>query len=150
MQSKAVQPDDIFKCTMCGDCCKGYGGTFVTKADIDAIAGYIKADHESFVSKYCEISGGKPVLARGRNGYCVFWDKMCTIHSVKPRMCRQWPFIKSVLADTDNWYVMAGMCPGIRTDVPANLIKDCVARELAKSTNSDGKVKSSLCKARES
>jgi len=133
MQSKAVNPDDIFKCTMCGDCCKGYGGTFITNDDINAIADYIKADHESFVSEYCEMSGGKPVLARGRNGYCVFWDKICKIHSVKPRMCRQWPFIKSVLADTDNWYVMAGMCPGIRTDVSANIVRECVARELSKT-----------------
>jgi len=134
MQSeKAVQPDDIFKCTMCGDCCKGYGGTFVTKEDIDAIAEYIKADRESFISKYCEMSGGKPLLARGSDGYCVFWNKMCTIHSVKPRMCREWPFIKSVLVDTDNWYVMAGMCPGIRTDLPVDLVRECVARELAKS-----------------
>ena len=133
MQSKAVQPDDIFKCKMCGDCCKGYGGTFITKDDINAIAEYIKADHESFVSEYCEMSGGKPVLARGRNGYCIFWDKICKIHSVKPRMCRQWPFIKSVLADTENWYVMAGMCPGIRTDVSANLVRECVARELSKT-----------------
>ena len=134
MQSeKAVQPDDIFKCTMCGDCCKGYGGTFVTKEDIDAIAEYIKADRESFVSKYCEISGGKPVLARGNDGFCVFWNKMCTIHSVKPRMCREWPFIKSVLVDTDNWYVMAGMCPGIRTDLPVDLVRECIARELSKT-----------------
>lgn len=128
-----LQQDDIFKCTMCGDCCKGFGGTFVTKEDVDAIAGYINADSEAFVSEYCEISGGKPVLARGGNGYCVFWNKMCTIHSVKPRMCRQWPFIRSVLADTDNWYIMAGMCPGIRTDVPSDKVKECVARELSKS-----------------
>jgi hypothetical protein len=117
---------------MCGDCCKGFGGTFVTRKDIYAIAGYIKTDRKKFVSKYCEKSGGKPVLARGKNGYCVFWDKICTIHSVKPRMCREWPFIKSVLADTDNWYIMAGMCPGMRADVPADLVKDCVASELSK------------------
>jgi hypothetical protein len=134
MQSNSVEPDDIFKCAMCGDCCKGYGGTFVTKEDIDAIAGYINADCERFVSEYCEVSGGKPVLARGGNGYCLFWDKKCTIHSVKPRMCRQWPFIQSVLMDTDNWYIMAGMCPGMRADVPAEVVKKCVGRELSKNT----------------
>ncbi|RPJ16632.1 MAG: YkgJ family cysteine cluster protein [Desulfobacteraceae bacterium] len=128
-----LKPDDIFKCTMCGECCKGYGGTYVTDKDIVAIAGYISADSKSFVSKYCDMSGGKPLLARGGNGCCVFWDKVCTIHPVKPRMCRQWPFIKSVLADVDNWYVMAGMCPGIRTDVPANLVRECVSKELSKS-----------------
>ena len=128
MRSKAVKPDDIFKCKMCGDCCKGYGGTFVTKKDIHAIAGFIKADSETFVEKYCEMSGGKPVLARGGRGYCIFWNKICTIHPVKPRMCRQWPFIKSVFADTENWYIMTGMCPGIRIDAPAKLVKECVAR----------------------
>ena len=133
MQSKAVRPSDIFKCTMCGDCCMGYGGTFITKEDIDAIAGHIKTNPDNFVANYCEISGGKPLLGQGRNRYCIFWDKICTIHPVKPRMCRQWPFIKSVLVDINNWYIMAGLCPGIRTDVPASLVRDCIARELSKS-----------------
>jgi Fe-S-cluster containining protein len=133
MRSKHIfQSEDIFKCTMCGDCCKGYGGTFVTKKDINAISEYINTDPGSFVGKYCDISCGKPVLKQGLNKYCIFWDKVCTIHPVKPRMCKHWPFIESILVDVDNWYVMGGLCPGIHTDVPHDAVLECVKRELSK------------------
>lgn len=114
---------EIFSCKKCGDCCKGYGGTFVTADDVEAIAAYIKTDPERFVADYCDMSGGKPVLAQADSGYCVFWDEVCTIHPVKPRMCRAWPFIESVLTDTNNWHIMASVCPGIRTDVSDDVIR---------------------------
>jgi len=133
MPSNPVKPSNIFKCQQCGDCCVGYGGTFVTEKEIDAIAGYINTDPENFVENYCQISGGKPVLAQDRDIYCIFWDGLCTINPVKPRMCRTWPFIKSVLVDIDNWHIMAGICPGIRTDVPDSEVIECVSKELSKN-----------------
>ncbi|MEZ4524987.1 MAG: YkgJ family cysteine cluster protein [Desulfobacterales bacterium] len=70
------------------------------------------------------MSGSRPVLAQ--SGYCVFWkEKICTIHPVKPRMCKAWPFIQSVLTDVNNWRMMAGSCPGMRTDVPDDMILAC-------------------------
>jgi hypothetical protein len=51
---------------------------------------------------------------------------------VKPRMCSEWPFIKSVLVDVKNWHIMAGSCPGMRTDVIDNMIEACVRREREK------------------
>ena len=127
-----MKPSDIFKCQQCGECCKGYGGTFVTEQEIEAIAGYINIDPVSFVEKYCQMSGEKPVLAQNKDGYCIFWDELCTIHPVKPRMCRAWPFLKSVLVDINNWDIMAGLCPGIRTDVPDSVVEECVKQELAR------------------
>jgi Fe-S-cluster containining protein len=123
---------DIFSCKKCGECCKGYGGTYVTEPDIKAIAGYVNADADTFVADYCQMSGNKPVLAQGENGYCIFWDNNCTIHPVKPAMCRAWPFIKSVLLDINNWEIMAGSCPGIRTDIPNQIVETCVKEELKK------------------
>jgi Fe-S-cluster containining protein len=133
MLYKDVTPSDIFKCRQCGECCKGYGGTFVTEKEIKAIVDYLNINPEHFVDKYCQVSGGKPVLAQGRNAYCVFWDGRCTIHPVKPRMCREWPFIKSVLVDINNWHIMAALCPGIRTDFPDSVIKKCIRKELTKN-----------------
>ena len=132
MLYKDVTPSDIFECRQCGECCKGYGGTFVTGKEIKAIADYLNIDPEHFVDKYCQVSGGKPVLAQDRNSYCVFWDGLCTIHPVKPHMCKNWPFIKSVLVDINNWHIMAAMCPGIRTDFPDSAIKECIRKELTK------------------
>ena len=132
-----MKSSDIFKCAKCGDCCKGYGGTYVTSDDIRAIAEYIQIEAERFVAEYCQASGSRLVLAQGKNGYCIFWDELCTIHPVKPKMCRQWPFIRSVLVDPNNWHIMASLCPGIRTDVPDSIIRRYVADALSGDVDSD-------------
>jgi Fe-S-cluster containining protein len=132
MSSDHTQSTEIFKCQKCGDCCKGYGGTFLTSKDIRDITRYIKTDPQSFVADYCQMSGGKPILSQAINGYCIFWDKQCLIHPVKPRMCKAWPFLKSVLIDVKNWDIMAASCPGIRPDVPDSVIRECVRKEMQK------------------
>lgn len=124
----------VFTCRQCGDCCKGFGGTYLNEEDIRAIAAYIGTDTSVFRSAYCALSGHRYLLTQREDGYCVFWDKICTIHPVKPRMCRRWPFIASVLKDVGNWRVMASMCPGIRADAPEDLIKDCVKNALEAET----------------
>jgi len=126
-----VKPSDLFQCEKCGDCCKGYGGIFVTEKDIKTIAAYIKANPETFKEDYCQFSGKKPMLAQAENGYCIFWDKVCTIHPVKPYMCRTWPFIRSVLIDINNWEIMGALCPGIRTDIPNDVVQEFISRKLS-------------------
>ncbi|UCF92927.1 MAG: YkgJ family cysteine cluster protein [Desulfobacterales bacterium] len=133
MPSEAFKREDLFVCRKCGDCCRGYGGTFVDETDIEAIARYMDVDRRQFVTKFCQISGSRPVLAQGANGYCIFWDQLCRIHPVKPRMCKAWPFIASVLIDPHNWDIMAASCPGMRTDVPASVIRDWIEKGLAES-----------------
>ena len=131
-KSSSSDGSDIFECRHCGECCKGYGGTYLSRQDIKVIAAYVGTDADSFESKFCRPSGGKPILIQNENGYCVFWDELCTIHPVKPQMCRQWPFIKSVLVDVKNWHIMASMCPGIRTDVSDHTIRDRIKKALQK------------------
>ena len=121
---------EIFKCLRCGDCCRGYGGTVVDNTDIRAIAAYLDMTPEAFRTRYCTMSGSRPVLVQQPGGYCAFWDQLCTIHPVKPRMCRAWPFIESVVVDPANWRIMAGMCPGIRTDVSDEHVVECVKKKL--------------------
>ena len=121
---------ELFACTLCGDCCKGYGGTYLTDTDMDAIAGFIGVSKAHLKSAYTRLSGGQRVIAQGKNGYCIFWDKVCTIHAVKPRMCRQWPFISSILVDVANWRAMASCCPGMDTDAAVNTIIACVKKAL--------------------
>ncbi|MFH1985637.1 MAG: YkgJ family cysteine cluster protein [Pseudomonadota bacterium] len=128
MPSEALgRGEDIFQCRQCGDCCRGYGGTYVSDADIAAIARYLELPEKILVSQHCCISGGRLLLAQGQNGYCAFWaDGLCGIHPVKPRMCRQWPYLNSVLVDVDNWWAMASCCPGMRTDVSPESVRACV------------------------
>ena len=134
MPSDSIDPAELFECRKCGDCCKGFGGTYLTAEDIEAIARYIGSDPGKFVDRYCSLSGTKPVLAQRSDGYCIFWDKICKIHPVKPLMCRKWPFIESILVDAENWLIMAGSCPGIHTDVPVDIVQKYVKKKLAKNT----------------
>lgn len=133
MTSDVITASDLFDCKKCGDCCKGYGGTFVSSEDIKKIAEFIRENPENFSKRYCQMSGDRPVLLQNDNGYCVFWDGECSIHPVKPRMCKAWPFIASVVTDIVNWHIMAQFCPGIRTDIPDDMILKCVRMEIAKS-----------------
>ena len=132
MPSDSIDPEELFECCRCGDCCKGFGGTYLTGKDIEAISRYIGSNPEKFVVRYCGLSGTKPVLAQRSDGYCIFWDNICTIHPVKPRMCRKWPFIESILVDAENWLIMADSCPGIHTDVAVDAVQKYVRKKLAK------------------
>ncbi|MBW2442032.1 MAG: YkgJ family cysteine cluster protein [Deltaproteobacteria bacterium] len=123
MPSDPIDGNGLFECRLCGNCCKGYGGTFVTRQDIEAISRYIGTDSRKFVAEYCQLSGQKPVLAQRSDGYCIFWDKLCKIHPVKPPMCKRWPFVKSLLVDSANWQIMADSCPGIQPDVAVHTLE---------------------------
>lgn len=123
-----LEPVDLFCCTNCGDCCQGYGGTYVNTSDIAAIAAFLKMGLEDFKAACCQISGRRLVLAQSENGYCRFWsrDQGCRIHPVKPRMCREWPFIAGVAAEPHNWELMAGVCPGMRPGIEPAVIQRLV------------------------
>lgn len=141
MDSEYKTSADIFKCRQCGECCKGFGGTYVTKQNIFDIAEYINFDPEKFpekfIDKYCDKSGSKYVLTLGEDGFCIFFDKIkqCTIHPVKPYMCRAWPFIQAVIDYPENWNIMANSCSGIRKDIPYKNLVQIVKIEKEKLKN---------------
>lgn len=134
MESEYKTSDDIFECQQCGECCNGFGGTYVTQKDIINISTYIKYDPENFLSMYCDKSGSRHVLTRGKDGRCTFFDKksQCTIHPVKPYMCKAWPFIKAVIKNPENWNAMANSCPGMKKDIPYKDLTKVVTKEKAK------------------
>lgn len=122
---------DFFQCEKCGECCKGYGGTFLSEREIKRISRYLNIDSASFLRDYCQWSGTQPLIKSSDSGYCVFWDEVCTIHQVKPRMCKIWPFIDSLLIDPTNWDIICSMCPGARTNVNSKDLAECVRQVLA-------------------
>jgi Fe-S-cluster containining protein len=127
----AKSTEELFQCRQCGDCCKGYGGTYVTREDIAAISRYVGSDPHRFIAEYCALSGKRFVLAQRSDGYCIFWDKLCSIHPVKPQMCRRWPFLDSILVDPSNWLIMADSCPGIHSDVSPRALQAYIKNRLA-------------------
>lgn len=134
MDSEPTTGDNIFTCRQCGDCCRGFGGTYVTARDIIHISAYIQFDAEQFAVRYCEKSGSRYVLACGKDGCCVFFDKekQCTIHPVKPYMCKAWPFIETLIRHPENWNTMADSCPGIKKDISEEVLKKIVRLEKEK------------------
>jgi Fe-S-cluster containining protein len=122
----------LFECTRCGECCKGYGGTYLTESDVAAISAFVGVDPAEFEQRYCVLSGSRLVLVQQSNGYCIFYDQGCGIHSVKPRMCRQWPFIRSLLVDIANWRIMASVCPGMNTQLDDRQLLAAIRREIDK------------------
>ena len=123
MLSEKIDPTAFFECRQCGRCCNGYGGTYLDNRDIQRIAKYIDTDPAGFTDRFCKMSGHRLLLAQRKNGYCIFWDQLCTIHPVKPLMCRKWPFLESILVDPANWLIMADSCPGIKTEVDTEILK---------------------------
>ena len=135
MPSDTIHAGALFKCRKCGECCKGYGGTYLTDNDIKAISRHIGTDPKRFVDQFCNLSGNRPVLAQRKDGYCIFWDRLCTIHPVKPLMCRKWPFLESMLVDSNNWLIMADSCPGIQTDVAVDTLEKNVKQMILHNWN---------------
>ena len=133
MPSDTIHSEALFKCRNCGECCKGYGGTYLTDSDIESISRYIDSHPKIFVGQFCNLSGNRPVLAQREDGYCIFWDQLCTIHPVKPLMCRKWPFLESILIDSTNWLIMADSCPGIQTDVAVDTLLKFVKQMMLKN-----------------
>jgi len=133
MSSDSLDSDELFECRQCGRCCQGYGGTYVTDDDIERIARFIDSDPQKFVDQFCSLSGHRPLLAQKEDGYCIFWDQLCTIHPVKPLMCRKWPFLESILIDSANWLIMAHSCPGIQPEVDAGKLEKLVKQMILKN-----------------
>ena len=137
MTSEAKAVIDFFECQLCGNCCNGFGGTYVTPRDIINISRYIGFDPEKFIAKYCDPSGSRHVLTLGKDGFCIFFDKIiqCTIHPVKSYMCKAWPFIQTIIKHPENWNAMANSCPGMKKDIPYKDLQRIVAREKQRLDN---------------
>lgn len=128
MSARTVLPEELFECRKCGACCQGYGGTYLEDADLQAIAAHVGMDVPTFIQRFCAVSANRYLLRQAPSGYCIFWDHLCTIHPVKPRMCKAWPFIPALLRDVQNWYAMARSCPGMRADATPQQVQAAVRR----------------------
>ena len=134
MDVKEFTARDIFECRLCGQCCNGFGGTYISRSDIENIAAFTKSDSATFVETYCDMSGSRPVLTLNDTGSCIFFDpdKQCTIHPVKPYMCRAWPYIKTIIKNPENWDIMANSCPGMKKGIPYKDLQRIVTLEKEK------------------
>ncbi len=130
-----VAPKIRFRCTLCGECCKRYWIP-VTHMDIFRIAEYTGLDPERFVTffkkdmttgwDYPEIrlKGGKyyMILAKRPDGSCIFnryterGKLICSVHPVKPLVCRFYPFVYWVENNIVKFEILdkaISYCPGL-------------------------------------
>lgn len=107
----------VFSCRQCGECCRGEKGILVTTAELEAMAGYLGLSTADFASRYLVATPLGPQLAT-RLGTCVMQEgSLCRVHPVKPRICRQWPFLPALLAHADEFEAAKEACPGIGADI---------------------------------
>lgn len=104
-----------FECKMCGDCCYGEGGIFLSEREVKRIARFLGLSKEDFTGVYCIQKDDQFAIKSHANKYCIFYkeEKQCLIHPVKPQICTRWPFYPSLLNDEDTWKAAQDACPGI-------------------------------------
>lgn len=123
--------DTFFHCTQCGKCCSGHGGTYVDEKKIKEIAGFLNISSKQLKANYLTLSSEQRyMIACGEDGKCVFFSDNCSIHPVKPRMCREWPFIPAVLREPENWEYMANACEGIKTNADKIKLREFILKSL--------------------
>lgn len=102
-----------FRCRRCGHCCQGQGGIVLTGSDLDRLARHLGQSPEDFRAAHTVLRQGKTQLKAREDGFCVFFDQGCAVHSARPDICRAWPFFRGNLLDASSWEMSQDYCPGI-------------------------------------
>ena len=111
---------EVFKCHMCGQCCRGEGGIYLPRDKAEGPAGLLGISTEDFIEHFTEPKYDMLALRIDKDGYCMLFDRdscTCGIHSVKPEMCRDWPFFYGILQDREAFEDAKEGCPGFLPDV---------------------------------
>jgi hypothetical protein len=103
----------VFSCRQCGECCRGEKGILVTPVELEALAAYLGLSTAEFAARYLVDTAMGPQMAT-QNGSCIMQqDELCLVHPVKPRICREWPFLKALVVHADEFAAAKEACPGL-------------------------------------
>ncbi|HAY20988.1 MAG TPA: YkgJ family cysteine cluster protein [Desulfobacterales bacterium] len=107
----------VFRCQLCGECCEGRGGILPTAIEIEIIARFLKMSVRQFKETYLESTPLGLTVKNKTAGGCIFNDQgRCQIHPVKPRICRNWPFLPAILLHENEFEAAKSVCPGFDPD----------------------------------
>jgi len=103
-----------FQCTECGACCTGAPGyVWVTEAEIEEMANFLKVTTGEFKKLYVRRVGQKLSLVEKKNFDCVFLkDKKCQLYTSRPKQCRTFPFWPQLMTPK-GWEEAKKVCEGI-------------------------------------
>ena len=108
-----------FQCRQCGACCLGRGGVRFSQSEAAAAALWLKISVGELSRLY--LADGSPPweIRTGPDNYCLFHqlDGRCLIHAVKPRVCRDWPFLPGILAHESAFLDAKASCPGLAEEL---------------------------------
>lgn len=106
-----------FRCLRCGECCKGESTVSLTEKEIEAISNFLGMVKEAFLALYTVRKGLHRLEMKVVDGHCVFFEpytKTCRIHPVKPKICKDWPFVSALLKDSLNIHILKEFCKGFK------------------------------------
>ena len=87
---------EFFECRQCGNCCRSDSMIPLTLDDIYRIADFLDLSADEFFEQYGRemVIGGSttPMAYLARDNGCLFLqDNLCSIHFVKPLLCKYMP-----------------------------------------------------------
>ena len=103
---------------MCGDCCYGEGGIFMSEEEQKRIAVFLEISTDDFLSRFCEDRNRRIYIKTGEDNFCIFYKrgKGCAIHPVKPARCSLWPYYNANVNDEETWDMAKLACRGINRE----------------------------------
>ena len=109
---ETIQP--VFQCQQCGECCQGRGGILPTPVEIGLIAHYLKITVPQLEKNFLELTPLGLAVKNKPGAGCIFNEQgRCAIHPVKPRICRDWPFLPAILLHENELEAAKEACPGL-------------------------------------
>ena len=104
-----------FQCQSgCIECCRQQGFVYLTQADLDRAAAFLKLSPRAFERKYVYRTRHRLRLRVPRAANCHFlFEGGCSIHPAKPSQCRAFPFWPELIEHKRAWAKTARYCPGI-------------------------------------
>lgn len=112
----------VFKCRKCGNCCReikgGKGIVLILESEIKRLTRQLNTNRKKFVRKYCVRENGKIFMRYP----CPFLkNNKCSIYTIRPLVCRQYPLIPSVkftnldpAVDGIKMLTVSSVCPEAR------------------------------------
>lgn len=107
-----------FRCTGCGDCCRQPGFVFFSREEADRVARRLLGDEavaETLLGELWleEPDGHFAIEVEGATGCPFLADGRCSIHDIKPRQCKTYPFWSENLTSEKRWNAEKRYCEGI-------------------------------------